>query len=101
MKTKEQLVNLGLTEAKADEVMLLESKMLECAVAFQFRKKDGTIRNAIGTLCRSLMKLADNTMWEPKGAEKPCPAGIVRFFDCDKKEWRSFQVGSLIAVEGA
>lgn len=100
MKTKEQLVNLGLTEMQADEVMLLEERMLERAVAFQFKKKDGTIRNAIGTLCRSLMKQADGTFWEPKGADKPCPASVVRFFDCDKMEWRCFSVGSLIAVEG-
>ena len=28
MKTKEQLVTLGLNEMKADEIMLLESKMI-------------------------------------------------------------------------
>ena len=100
MKTKDQLINLGLTETKADEVMRLESKMLECAVAFQFKKKDGTIRNAVGTLSRRLMKLADGTFWEPKGAERPCPDSIIRFWDCDKAEWRCFSVGSLIAVEG-
>lgn len=100
MKTKQDLINLGLSDAKADEVMLLEERMLDRAVAFQFRKKDGTIRNAIGTLCRSLMVLADNTMWEPKGAEKPCPVSVVRFWDCDKRDWRCFSVGSLIAVEG-
>lgn len=100
MKTKDQLVSLGLTEMKADEVMYLEQKMLEGAVAFQFKKKDGTVRNAVGTLCRRLMKLADNTFWEPKGPAKPeCPS-IVKYFDCDKKEWRSFSVTSLIAVEG-
>ena len=99
MKTKEQLVNLGLTDAKADEVMLLESKMMERAVAFQFKKKDGTVRNAVGTLCRSLMKLADNTMWEPKGDGTPEPAGVIRYFDCDAKGWRSFQVVNYLAME--
>ena len=34
MKTKEQLVSIGLTEIKADEVMLLESEMLKRAVKF-------------------------------------------------------------------
>lgn len=100
MKTREELINLGIDGYKADQIMLLEKKMLEGAMCFQFRKKDGTIRNAIGTLCRSLMKQADGTFWEPKGVEKPCPASVVRFFDCDKMEWRCFSVGSLIAVEG-
>lgn len=100
MKTKDQLINLGLTEAKADEVMLLESKMLERAVAFQFKKKDGTIRNAVGTLCRRLMKLSDGTFWQPKGEAKPEPVSVIRYFDCDKGDWRCFSVDSLIAVEG-
>lgn len=39
MKTKDQLVSIGLTEMKADEVMMLESKMLEQAVKFQYRKE--------------------------------------------------------------
>lgn len=99
MKTKDQLINLGLSDAKADEVMLLESEMLDRAVAFQYRKKDGTIRNAIGTLCRSLMKLADNTLWEPKGEPKPENPALMLYFDCDAKSWRSFQVANLVAVE--
>ena len=101
MKTKEQLVSLGLTEAKAEEIMLLENLMLEHAICFQFRKKDGTIRNAVGTLCRSLMTLADNTLWSPKGDPKPDNPAVVKYFDCDKREWRSFQVVNYICMEGA
>lgn len=101
MKTKEQLVSLGLTEKKAEEVMLLESRMLERAIAFQFRKKDGSIRNAVGTLCRSLMKQQDGSLWKPKtdapARENP---NLVNYFDMDEKSWRCFVVGNLIAVEG-
>ena len=98
MKTKEQLINLGLTEAKTSEVMLLESKMLECAMTFQYRKKDGTIRNAVGTLSRSLMRLEDGTLWEPKGEAKPIAPQWFRYFDLDAKGWRQFDVAQLIAV---
>lgn len=101
MKTKEQLVSLGLTEIKADEVMLLESKMLEQAVKFQFKKKDGSIRDAVGTLCRSLMKQEDGTLWEPKGEGKPEPATIVRFFDCEKGMWRCFTCTEFIGLSEA
>ena len=100
MKTKEELIKLGIDGYKADEIMLLEKKMLEGAVCFQFRKKDGTIRNAVGTLFRELMKLADGTMWEPKGESKPEPASIIRYFDLDKKEWRCFSCTSYLAMEG-
>lgn len=101
MKTKDQLVSLGLTEMKADEVMMLESKMLEQAVKFQFRKKDGTIRDAVGTLRRDLMKQEDGTIWEPKGPQKPeCPT-TIGYFDLEKQMWRSFICTEFIGlVEG-
>lgn len=98
MKTKEQLVELGLTDMKADEVMLLESKMLETAITFQYRKKDGSLRNAVGTLCQSLMKLPDGSLWKPKGEPTPEPAEYVRYFDMDQKGWRQFSVFNLVAV---
>ena len=100
MKTREELINLGLDGYKADEVMLLQEKMLEGAVAFQYRKKSGEIRNAVGTLFGELMKLADGTMWSPKGVEKPEPANVIRYFDCDKAQWRCFTCVDYIAMEG-
>lgn len=100
MKTKEQLVSLGLTEMKAEEVMLLESKMLEQAVRFQFKKKDGSLREAVGTLRRDSMVEADGSLWEPKGEEKPTAPTIVKFWDLTVQGWRSFNVFNLIAVEG-
>lgn len=100
MKTKEELIKLGIEDYKADQIMLLEKKMLEGAMCFQFRKKDGTIRNAVGTLFRDLMKQPDGTLWEPKGESKPEPATILRYFDCDKGAWRCFTCTDFIAMEG-
>lgn len=98
MKTKDQLINLGLSDAKADEVMLLESKMLDYAVCFQYVKKDGSVRNACGTLCRSLMKMADNTFWEPKGEPKKENPAILSYFDIAVQNWRSFQVVNFLRI---
>ena len=39
MKTKDQLIQIGVEEFKADEIMLLQEKMLEQAVKFQFKQK--------------------------------------------------------------
>ncbi len=100
MKTKKDLVSLGLTEIKADEVMLLESKMLEQAVKFQYRKKDGTIRDAEGTLDRSKMVQEDGTLWTPKGEPKPEVVESLRYWDLGKRMWRDMKVLNLIAVEG-
>ena len=100
MKTKDQLVSLGLTEMKADEVMMLESKMLEQAVKFSFTKKDGSVREAVGTLDRSKMVQEDGRLWEPKGEAKPDVPSLLKFWDLTCSAWRCFSVGSLIAVEG-
>lgn len=100
MKTKDQLVNLGLSEFKADEVMLLESKMMEQAVKFQFTKKDGSVRDVVGTLNRDLMVQEDGTLWEPKGEAKPDVPSLMKFWDCVAKNWKSFTCANLIVVEG-
>jgi hypothetical protein len=101
MKTHEELVSLGIDGFKADEIMKLQEKMMEQAVKFQFKKKDGSIRDALGTLKRALMVQEDGTIWEPKGESKPEPASIIRFFDVEKGLWRCFTCTEFIGlVEG-
>jgi len=99
MKTREDLIQLGIEGFKADEIMLLQEKMLEQAVKFQFRKKDGTVRDAVGTLKRSLMKQEDGTLWEPKGEARPDVPALMKFWDCVAKSWKCFTVANLVAVE--
>lgn len=100
MKTKEQLVSIGLTEKKADEVMMLESKMLEQAVKFQFKKKDNSLREAVGTLKREKMIQPDGSVWEPVGESKPDVPTLVKYWDLTVQGWRCFNVFNLVAVEG-
>lgn len=100
MKTKDQLVSLGLTEMKADEVMMLESRMLEEAVRFQFTKKDGSLREAVGTLNRDKMIQQDGSVWEPVGEARPDVPTLVKYWDLTVQSWRSFNVFNLVAVEG-
>ena len=100
MKTKDQLVSIGLTEMKADEVMMLESKMLEQAVRFQFKKKDGSLREAVGTLNREKMIQPDGSVWEPVGESKPDVPTLVKYWDLTVQSWRCFNVFNLVAVDG-
>ena len=98
MKKREDLIRIGLEESKADEVMMLESKMLEAAVKFQYRKKDNSIRDANGTLRREGMVQEDGTLWEPVGESKPEPANVIRYWDLDAKSWRCFDVNRFIGI---
>lgn len=99
MKTREELVNLGLEGFKADEVMLLESKMLEQAVKFAYTKKDGSRREAVGTLDPKKMIMENGEPWTPKGEAKPYAPIWFRYFDLGVKDWRQFNVFNLVAVE--
>ena len=101
MKTKDQLVQLGIDGFKADEIMLLQEKMMEQAVKFQFRKKDGSVRDAVGTLKRDMMKQEDGTIWTPTGEGKPEPASVVRYFDLEKGMWRCFTCVDFIGLSKA
>lgn len=98
MKTKDQLVSLGIEGFKADEIMLLQEKMMEQAVKFQFKKKDGTIRDAVGTLNLDLMVQEDGKKYEFKTSGKPeCPT-TMGYWDLEKKMWRSFVLTQFIGL---
>lgn len=94
MKTMEQLVAVGLTEKKAEDVMLLERAMLEHAVKFSYTKKDGSVREANGTLRRDMME-----GWQPKGEARPEPPSILRYFDLDAMDWRCFNVLNFLSMQ--
>lgn len=104
MKTKEErkqeLVELGLPMAKVDDVILLEDEMFKRAMKFQYRKKDGSIRDAVGTLIREKMVDPDGKVWEPKGVEKKLGPMWFKYWDLGCAAWRQFNIFNLVAVEG-
>ena len=98
MKTKDQLIQLGIDGFKADEIMLLQERMLEQAVKFQFRKKDGTIRDAVGTLDILKMVQEDGKLYEFKTEGKQeCPT-TLGYWDLEKRAWRSLILTNFIGL---
>jgi len=73
--------------SKAWAIYRLTKKMKAETVSFQFKKKDGTIRNAHGTLLGV----------EVKGVGTPCYK-TVSYFDVDKQGWRGFTAANLITA---
>ena len=62
-------------------------------VKFSYFKKDGSIREARGTLC---MDLIPDEKW-PKGTKSSLVNwSIVNYFDLAKGEWRSFAITEFI-----
>jgi len=62
----------------------LKSKLRRGPFRFSFEKKDGTIREAYGTLKMELIPM-DN---HPK-TDRPSSPKIVTFYDLEKGAWRS------------
>ena len=63
-------------------------------VKFSFFKKDGSIREAVGT---KDLRIIPKDKW-PKGsdADHMPNYSTVAFFDLDKQEWRSFNICNFI-----
>lgn len=69
----------------------LKARMRTGIVRFYFRKVDGTIREAWGTL-------ADRIIPETKGSDRKNNPTIQAYFDTEKSEWRCFKTANLIEV---
>ncbi len=69
----------------------LVKKLTEGSVSFKFRKVDGTVREATGTLNNDLIPEGQRTTAIP--AED---AATVAYFDLGANGWRSFRAASVI-----
>lgn len=86
--------SMSLAEAmkQAWRIFKLKSAMHKGIVKFQFRKLDGTIRDAIGTL-------TDEVTATLVGGQyfNPSPK-VVPYYDCEKQAWRSFRKELLVGM---
>jgi len=96
------------TDSKLNESMTeaVEKEFLEALhageVEFKFKKKDGTTREARGTLKADLMDI------EPKATDKKVedgkkkhfvPPSVIVYWDLDSKAFRSFRKDNFISWE--
>jgi hypothetical protein len=76
-----------------DMVKALKEELHKRQVKFKYTNKDGTEREATGTL-NSFIYGKEN---EPSGSGRPVPENQVRYFDIDAQGWRSFLAENLIS----
>lgn len=87
----------SLTEAQKTKVRKhLSGLFLNGNVSFRFYKKDGTLRDSVGCLDQAVME-ANNALPKEKSEseQKPINLNVFKYFDLDKKAWRSFNLSSL------
>ncbi len=69
---------------------ILRDRLLKGIVHFSFQKKDGSLREAYGTLQQDKITI-------PAGDSKPNEA-IGTYFDLEANAWRSYTIANLVAV---
>lgn len=78
-----------------NEMAKLVHQLKNRVVRFEFRKKDGSIRESLGTRRVDLMPAAENK--ERSGPER---TGVVCFYDFTVNGWRSFRDTTEVRVIG-
>lgn len=69
----------------------LKTKMRKGIVRFYYRKVNGEIREAFGTL-------SDKLVPETKGSDRKSNNTLQTYFDTECSEWRSFKIANLINI---
>lgn len=69
----------------------LAARMKAGIVRFYYRKVDGSIREAWGTLMESRLP------WTPGTGRKQNPT-VKTYFDTEKNEWRRYKTANLVSV---
>ena len=75
---------------KAWQAYKLKAQMTLGVVKFAFRKTNGEIRNAVGTLAKNLYQ------YEPKGTGRASHPSTIAYWDLEKNSFRSFCIETLL-----
>jgi|SRR5690606_5245688 len=87
-RVKSNFANFSEALKYAWKVIKLKMKMGKQVVSFKFRKVDGSIREAVGTLKASMLPAT-------KGTGKSNP-NVFTYFDVEKSQYRCAKIESLI-----
>lgn len=86
---KSQFANFSQALKHAWKVAKLKYRMLNGVVEFTFKKVDGSIRNAVGTLQKQFVN------YEVKNGNKSS-LGVMAYFDVEQGAFRCFKVENLV-----
>lgn len=84
---KSQFATFGEALKQAWKIIKLQARMMVGNVSFKFRKVDGSIREAVGTL---------TVKYESKGNGKPMQVDSMMYYDTEANGFRSFKVFNLV-----
>ena len=81
----------------------LASKLLralgEGVATFEYMKKDGTLREARGTLCHGISKAFDDYEYKEDSLISECPLGMTfQYWDLDREAFRTFSADRVVRI---
>lgn len=74
----------------------LKVRMTDDCVAFFYKKADGSLRRALGTLCMDFIRREGA---EPASKDRSHAGAAVSYYDLEKAAWRSFSPGRLVGLD--
>lgn len=79
-----------------DQLKNFKACLATSVVKFKYSKKDGSIREAVGTLSEDIITGSGGSM--PKGTGET-PVNTVPYWDLDKNGWRCCIIDNIIEFE--
>ena len=76
----------------------LKQMLREGIIEFEYTKKDGTTRIAVGTTKLDLFK--DSANYKQPVGNREVNSDIITYWDMDKDGWRSFNGNNLVHIFG-
>ena len=76
----------------------LKQMLREGTIEFEYTKKDGTTRIAVGTTKLDLFK--DSVNYKQPAGNREVNSDIITYWDMDKDGWRSFNGNNLVHIFG-
>lgn len=74
----------------------LKAKLHESAVVFKYKKVNGEIREAYGTLN---IDIIGEENYPQRSVGHNVSNEVIRYYDLNSKGWRSFRIENLISIE--
>lgn len=85
--------NLSQSLQTSAKIEALQLQLVNGTAHFLYRKKDGSIREAFGTLLERVVERNINGCGYPRKLD-----GLQAYFDIEEQEWRSFRYENLITI---
>ena len=85
--------NLNQSLQKSMSVEALQFHLMNGTAHFLYRKNDGSIREAFGTLLEKVVERNTNGLGYPRKYD-----GLQAYFDIEDQAWRSFRYENFITI---